>query len=169
MLDSTFGGLFRLNTAIVRICEFLISLLLAAMVVALACSVVWRYFLNSPIVWSEDFSLLCLVWMTLLGAPIGMRGGHIAADFIPQALPRLVARRVALLTSLGVLFVAMTIVIYGIPFVQQGMARIVPSIDWLSFGYVYLSLPVGFALLLPLCVEGILRPFVGPQVAEESA
>lgn len=169
MLDSMFGGLVRLNTAIIRVCEVLISVLLGAIVVALACSVFWRYFLNSPIVWSEDFSLLCLVWMTLLGAPIGMRGGHIAADFLLQSLPGLVARWVSLLTSLGVLFVALTIVIYGIPFVKQGMARIVPSIDWLSFGYVYLSLPVGFALLLPLCVEGILRPFVALQTAEESA
>lgn len=154
-----FNMLTRLNSIIAQVCSAILLILLAIIVVTMFSAVVWRYLLFSPITWSEDLSLLCLVWMTLLGAPCAMRGGHVAADGLVTALPDGLARWISVLSNVGILFVAIIIVIYGVPFVKQGMARIVPSLDWLSQGYIYLALPVGFGLICSFCIENIFRPF----------
>lgn len=166
MLKRAFSGLVLCNTLIIKACEATITVLLAVMAGLLFCAVVWRYFLNDPISWSEDFTLVCLVWMTFLGAPVGMRGGHIATDFVLHKLPESWSKILSVLANVGVLFVAITVIIYGVPFVKQGMARIIPSMDWLSHGYSYLALPVGFALIVPLCIENIFSPFVQTRITE---
>ncbi len=151
--------LFRfLNTWIRRICTVIVTGLLVAIVVILFGSVFWRYFLNDPVSWSEDAALFCMVWMTLLGAPVGLiRGEHVAVDTLLNALPARLARTLMVAINGVVLTTAVTVIYYGGPFVRQGMARIIPSMDWLSQGYVYLALPVGFGLLAPICIENILR------------
>ena len=166
MLRRMYYGLVRCNTVIIRICETVLTGLLVAISVLLFGSVIWRYCLNDPISWSEDFTLLSLVWMTFLGAPVGMRGGHISTAFIPDNLPQSCSKWVSVIANAGVLFVAVEVLVYGIPFVRQGMARIIPSMDWLSQGYSYLALPVGFALIVPLSIENILSPFVQTRMAE---
>jgi len=166
MLQRAFNRLVQCNTLIINTCEILLAVLLAVIGVLLFCAVFWRYILNDPISWSEDVTLLCLVWLTFLGAPVGMRGGHIATMFIPDKLSKSWAKWVSLCVSAGVLFVAVTVIVYGVPFVKQGMARVMPSMDWLSHGYSYLALVVGFALILPLCIENILSPFVQTRMAK---
>jgi len=161
-------GLGKINDGVCRICSALLIVLLSAIVIILFGSVFWRYFLNDPITWSEDAALLCMVWMTLLGAPVGLRhGGHVATEMVLQALPGQLITWLRAMISLVILATAAVVVYYGVPFVKQGMARIIPSMDWLSQGYVYLALPVGFALLLPICLENFLHPFapavVGPK------
>lgn len=152
------AGLGRLNDGVCRVCTALIMFLLVAIVVILFGSVFWRYVFNDPISWSEDAALLCMVWMALLGAPVGLRrGGHVAMEMMLNMFPPQVIKGLRALISLIVLATAVVVVMYGGGFVKQGFARIIPSMDWLSQGYVYLALPVGFALLIPICLEDILR------------
>ena len=160
MVGAAITGLGWINDGVRRICSWLLIALLVAIVVILFGSVFWRYFLNDPITWSEDAALLCMVWMTLLGAPVGLRqGGHVAMEMLLNAFPAAAIRWLRVLINLVILGTALVVVFYGAPFVKQGMARIIPSMDWLHQGYVYLALPVGFALLIPICLENILSPF----------
>jgi len=156
-----FRGLGRLNDWVCRICTTLIMVLLSAIVVILFGSVFWRYFLNDPISWSEDAALLCMIWMTLLGAPPGLRqGSHVAMEMLLYAFPQPVLKVMRAVISLVILTTAAVVVYYGGPFVKQGMARIIPSIDWLSQGYAYLALPAGFALLIPICAEQLIQSLI---------
>ena len=162
MTGLLFRGLGRLNDWVCRICTTLIMVLLSAIVVILFGSVFWRYFLNDPISWSEDAALLCMIWMTLLGAPARpsprqpCRHGDVALR-IPSTRS---LRSCEAVISLVILTTAAVVVYYGGPFVKQGMARIIPSIDWLSQGYAYLALPVGFALLIPICAEQLIQSLI---------
>lgn len=161
MVERVVTGLRRINEWVCRACSALLVALLAAIVVILFSSVFWRYTLNDPISWSEDAALFCMVWMTLLGAPVGLRhGGHVALEILLDMFPGPVIRGLRALISLIVLATAAIVVFHGAPFVRQGLARIIPSMEWLSQGYVYLALPVGFALLIPICLENFLRTFV---------
>ena len=130
---------------------------LALIVAVLFASVVWRYVLRDPLSWSADAALLFLVWMTLLGAPVGMRGGHVAVTGAVDVLPLAAARWMLAAVNAAVAVTALTVVWFGIALARQGMARIVPSIDWLSQGWIYAALPVGFALIVPVAVENVLR------------
>ena len=168
MFVSLINALDAFNAVVTRFCNALLVGLLTSIVVILAGSVFWRYFLNDPITWSEDASLFCMVWMTLLGAaPALRRGEHVAMDAIIRAFPDFFIPVFKIIINGVVLTTATAVVYYGFPFVTQGMARIIPSMDWLSQGYVYLALPVGYSLLIPICVENILRAISG-QPAQET-
>ena len=150
-----------LNTFIWKICVFLQMILLSMIVLILFSSVYWRYFLNDPISWSEDAALLCMIWMTFLGVPVALRSGdHVAMEIVLQKF----SDRTTAILRVGIGFVILSTsfiaVYYGTAFVNQGMARIVPSMDWLSQGYIYLALPTGFLLMIPIGFENILKPFV---------
>jgi len=160
-----------MNDKIISVCELLISGLIAAIVVVLFASVVWRYVLFNPISWSADAALICVVWMTLLGAPVGMRGGHVAVTGAFDFMPKAVQPWMNALINLSILASSAIVVWYGISLTIQGTARIVPSIAWLNQGFLYGALPFGFALLIPLCIENILKPFGygGDPIAENTS
>jgi TRAP-type C4-dicarboxylate transport system permease small subunit len=169
MFQLAYNGLVRVNDLIVRVCGILIGGLLAVIVSVLFYAVLCRYFFSSPISWGGDFTLLALVWMTLLGAPVGMRNGHISTEFVLDIMPPFMTRLMNAVIGLAVLFVSVLVLVYGFALVEQGMARIVPSMDWLSQGYFYLCLPVGFALVLPLSLERVFVPFLGASSNRQDA
>lgn len=148
-----------MNDKIISVCEVILIWLISAIVIILFASVVWRYVLFNPISWSADAALICVVWMTLLGAPVGMRGGHVAVTGVLEFMPKFIQAWMVALINLAILASAAVVVWYGIFLTIQGTVRIVPSIEWLNQGYLYGALPFGFALLIPLCIENILKPF----------
>ena len=165
-MTAAFGALVALNSALARLCTVMISALLGVIVLTMMLSVVMRYVFTSPLTWSDDLSLICLVWMTMLGLAAGMRAGHLAIEGVVGALPHTLARLVGVAVHGAVLLLAILVAYYGIAFVRQGMARIVPSMDWLRQGYIYAAIPAGFALTVPFCLEGILSPFLAPPDRE---
>lgn len=54
--------------------EKLFAMLLGAlMLFSLAAGVLYRYVLSTPLVWSDEIAMLCLVWITFLGASMGVK------------------------------------------------------------------------------------------------
>lgn len=162
MLVRLFGRLVALNTFLIKACAAVIAALLGGIVVVMIVSVVMRYGFGSPFSWSDDLCLIFLVWMTLLGLVVGMRPGHLAVEGVLHLLPFGLGRLVMLATQLAILAMSVVVMWYSLAFVQQGMARIVPSMDWMRQGYIYAAIPVGFALVIPASIENALRPFVSP-------
>jgi TRAP-type C4-dicarboxylate transport system permease small subunit len=82
MLDKLIDGYCRLLTA-------LIVALLAGMVVLVFGNVVLRYVANSGITVSEELSRWFFVWMTFLGAVVGLREhAHLGTDMLIGRLGR---------------------------------------------------------------------------------
>lgn len=151
----------RISAFNARLCSFLTNLiggLLAAITVILFFSVVMRYAFNNPVTWSEDSAKILLVWMTLLGAPAGLRStSHVSVELLTERLPDRAKRIFQLLGFVIVMYVSWIFVAYGFRFALQGMRRIVPSLAWLPFGFAYLALPVGYALMMLICIELLLK------------
>lgn len=64
------------------------NLLLTAIVFVTVMQVFLRYFVNSPTSWSEEISLLFLIWYGLLTVAIAIRRNeHISITFFRDALP----------------------------------------------------------------------------------
>jgi len=73
----------RIIDGICRVIEGLMVLLLAVMVVLVFGNVVLRYGFNSGIVVSEELSRWGFVWLTFLGAIIGVKeGSHLGTDML---------------------------------------------------------------------------------------
>src|ERR1051325_957395 len=77
-----------------RRAENLVALLFAVMFVAFILQIVFRYFFNFPVGWTTELTLLCLLWMVLLGSAFVLKEREeIRFDLIYSAAgPR--ARRV---------------------------------------------------------------------------
>ncbi len=157
IIEWTYRSMSKINTQLCRILTYTIGSVLAAMAIILFASVILRYVFNSPLPWTQDVLNILMVWMVLLGAPVGLRAGsHVAIESVVEKLPALMQKVLKIIVILIIAFVSWQILRYGWAFAMKGMRRIVPSLDWLRFGYVYMALPVGYGLLLMITLEQLL-------------
>jgi TRAP-type C4-dicarboxylate transport system permease small subunit len=91
----------------------LIALFLAIMVVLVFGNVVLRYAFNTGITVSEELSRWLFVWLTFLGAIVGLREhGHLGVDTLVKRLPPL-WRKVCLVASLVLMLFATWLLLRG--------------------------------------------------------
>jgi TRAP-type C4-dicarboxylate transport system permease small subunit len=82
--------LTRVNARLSRGCAYLSVAGLIAIVAIVAWQVFGRYVLNSSPTWTETLALVLVLYVTLLGAAVGVRdAGHLGMDsllaFVPEA------------------------------------------------------------------------------------
>jgi C4-dicarboxylate transporter, DctQ subunit len=92
-----------------RRAENLVAAMFAVMFVAFILQIVFRYFFNFPVGWTTELTLICWLWMVLLGSAFVLRESEeIRFDLIYSAAgPR--ARRV-----MGMVMGAALVVLYGV-------------------------------------------------------
>jgi len=131
--------------------------LIAGMVVLIATQVCFRYLLNEPLAWTEEVARHLMVWSALLGAAVAYRRkGHLGMDILVMHLPRRWQRRVEIvLQALTIAFFGL-LVIHGIPLVERTMRQLSSAIR-IPMGYIYMSIPVGSALILLFAIERLIR------------
>src|ERR1700759_11005 len=73
----------RLNDIVGMLVEFPAALLVAAEVVVLLMGVIWRYVLQTPLVWSDELASILFLWLPMLGS-IGAprRGGQMPMNAV---------------------------------------------------------------------------------------
>ncbi len=161
MTEKGRRGVIRAASALAafngRMCTVLsgvIGAILAVICAILFYSVVMRYALNRPVTWTEDASTILMVWMVLLGAPIGLRSGaHVSIEFLVEKVSGGARTALRLIALAVTAYVALMMVRHGWLLAVRGMRRIVSTMEWLPFGYAYAALPVGYALMVLVCVE----------------
>lgn len=140
-----------------RLVEWLLALVLAALVVIGTAQVVWRFVLESPLSWALESSVFLLVWATMLSGYVGVRrNAHLSADFLGlQMGPRARWRLQVLGLALSLLFVA----VYG-----WGSMAVIDAMDGIPFTALpitqpalYWSLPVSAVLMAVALVDRLSR------------
>ena len=133
--------------------------ILAFMSVVVFANVVLRYTTGDSLTWGEEVPRYLMIWLSMLGmGPVLRSGGHIAIENLQDAMPSRLAQALRVLVAiiLAVFFIVM--IRFGIDYVERTMVQTAPSTQ-IPMGYVYLALPLGFALaLLHLCL--IVRDYV---------
>jgi TRAP-type C4-dicarboxylate transport system permease small subunit len=160
-----------------RYCRFLTGLvvaLLAAMVVLVFGNVVLRYALNSGITVSEELSRWFFVWMTFLGAVVGLRErAHLGTDMLLGRLGRRGKRACLAVSQLLMLWVTWLIFSGSLAQTRINWTVEAPvsalSMAWLS------GVGVVFAVLTaPMLAIDLWRTLTGqiddalPALAQES-
>ncbi len=136
-----------------RIVNGVLALMLGAMTVLVFASVVLRYVMNSPVTWSEELASLLFAWITFVGAFVGFRSrSHIAIDTLVVFLPSPVRRAIARMVDVVVLGVLGLFVWQGVRLCTTTWGLEFPAME-ISRGYLYLSLPLGAALMIAAVVE----------------
>ncbi|MBN1105356.1 MAG: TRAP transporter small permease [Deltaproteobacteria bacterium] len=137
-----------LSLIVNRVCELGLVLFLSAMAVAVILEVIFRYVLNLPLFWTEEFARYCLVWSSLLGAAVAFkRGEHLAVAFFMDHLPERPRRFFA---GAALLFIALILAVMtwgGAQLVAITRAQISPALR-IPMAVPYLALPFGSGVML---------------------
>jgi len=143
---------------------------LVAMTGIIFTNVSLRYLTNESIPWADEVARYLMIWMTFLGAGLVLRqGGHVAITNLQDALPGVAQRvmRGAIVVLLMGFFAYMIWV--GQDYMSRMGRQLTPATR-ISFWYVYLAIPVGFALLmvhLALIAPRFVRAGQRPDSVEE--
>lgn len=117
------------------------------MTIVVFLQVIFRYFLIRPLYWSEEAARYLFVWISLLGAALGVhRHAHFGMDFFFKMLPPRGQRFLALLICLLMEIVVMVLLVQGLRLVQKTIDQHSPAME-ISMGWAYACLPVGAALM----------------------
>lgn len=115
---------------------------------AVFVQVVYRYLLNDPTTWLDEFATLCFAWMTMLGAAVVQRSdAHMSIEFFAQRMPR---RLQVVLYWLRMVLVAGLLVLLfwlGLDLTLR-MSFIDYSAMGISRGFLFATLPVCTPLIL---------------------
>lgn len=122
--------------------------ILAAMSLIVFANVALRYLTNDSLVWAEEVARHLMIWLTFVGVGMVMRaGGHIAIENLQDVLPAKAARVLRLAIVVAILVFCGAMIQYGIVYVERTMLQ-TTSATQIPFGYVYLAMPIGFALVI---------------------
>jgi TRAP-type transport system small permease protein len=147
--------------AFTRGLEVLMVLCLAVMLVMVFGNVVLRLLFNTGIDLSEEIPRFAFVWMTFLGAIVGMRRrAHLGVDIVVQLLPAL-GRRVCWAISQAVMLLCCLIIVYGTYLQHDIIAGNASPVAQLSMLWVFgVSYITGTAIAI-ICASNLLRLFTG--------
>ena len=138
-----------LRTLIDRAEGYLCGVLLTAVVTLLFFQVVMRVGFNLGIAWVEELARYAFVWFVFLGAARAARlGAHNRVAIHLKLLPPKVADYLLLLADL--IWVAFNLAMiwkaYEVISLMLRFPFTSPALGW-SMAYVYLIIPIGFALM----------------------
>ena len=153
--------------ALTRALEVVMVLCLVVMLVMVFGNVVLRLFFNTGIDLSEEIPRFAFVWMTFLGAIVGMRRrAHLGVDVVVQLLPAL-GRRVCWTISQVVMLVCCVYIVYGTYLQHDIIAGNASPVAQLSMLWVFgVSYLTGSAIGL-ICLSNLLRLIAG-KVADDA-
>ncbi len=149
------------DTVLLRLNRWTVIVILAAMAMMVFANVVLRFLTDASILWVEEVSRYLMIWLTFLGAGLVLRyGGHIGIDTLQDSFPRHAsAVRWAIFVFLLGFFGFMVWI--GTRYAALTWGQTTPVLQ-IPVGFVYLAMPVGFALLIVHLLL-MARPFIAKR------
>ena len=155
--------LSRLNEVLIKFAGGITILTMVIMAVVIPYEVAGRYLLEAMPSWSGEVATFSLVWLSMMGAAIGLKKGYqISLTAIIDRLPYRAARiaRVGSLCLMLVLLLTMTC--YGLQQTLINLPQISPALE-ISMALPYAALPAGFGLMLLVTIEDLAGMLLSPE------
>lgn len=143
------------------------GLSMAAIVGIMLVQVAARYLFGASLIWAEELCRYILIWQTFLLIGIAYSQGELVAlDMIGTRLPRPLRFLIRLIVSLPVCYFLYLLIETGLIHAGRFKSQTIPAIDFiwgsltgrpagLPVWWVYVSVPVGCAILLAHIVVGL--------------
>ena len=146
-MNILLGVLTKVDHILAKAEAAVLITLVAVMTVVVFLQVVYRYVLAQPLHWSEELARYLFVWLSILGATLGLqKRGHFGLDFFYRMFPDKGRRFLQFLIYLLMGGVILVILVQGIKLVQITMPQESPAMG-ISMGWAYACLPVAAALM----------------------
>jgi TRAP-type C4-dicarboxylate transport system permease small subunit len=150
--------LFRALLGVTKLLEAVGAIIILIAVILNVAQVVYRYFLVDPLSWTEEVMRYAMGWVTFLVAAAAVfRGEETTAGLFDNTKSVLLRRVLHIFKLACTAAFALVLVIYGFPF-ALGAARQLSSAAQIPMIYAYLSIGVGGALMIVMCIGLLFLP-----------
>jgi len=140
---------------------------LAVMTLIIGWQVFARYVLNASPSWSEQASLVLMIWYVSFAAAAGVREGfHIRITAFAESLPGPWPNRLQLVSHLIVALVGCAMAFWGGELIMRTWEHVIPTLG-ISRGFAYLPLPISGFLIALFALENILEQ-IHPAIAGDA-
>ncbi len=155
----------KFYAAFCRFEELLTLLLLAGITILVFISALMRSF-KMPLNWAQDVALVAFAWMIFTGSDVAIRGaGLIGIDIIIKNFPAPVRKGLDIVFKLIIIGFLCLLVPNGYAMTKQSWARQITTLN-ISYGWVYLSVPVGALLMIISTIIKLVERIVTPAGQE---
>jgi len=129
--------------------------LFAVMSGAVLLQLAFRFLFNNPLMFPEEVSRFCYVWITFLGLSLATKTGEhirltLAVDALPGGLRRVVVAGTEILSAVILLGLA----VLGIRFMDFSRMSISPALE-IPMNFVYAAFPAGCLLAMVRLARGL--------------
>jgi len=132
-------------------------LLLSLMIIVVFLQVFFRYALGRPLSWSEEMARYLFVWLSVLGAALGIhKGGHFGLDLLNRALSETGKRSLRIVTAILTAVVVLVILSQGILLVEKTRFQESPAM-LIPMAWAYAALPVGAVFMAVHLLAAMLK------------
>lgn len=139
--------------------EYLVVPLVGVMTVVTILQVIFRYIVKGSLPWSEELARYLMVWVTFVGASIGVkRGAHVGIEALVLALPK---RAQIIVKYLGIVIsIIFCIVVFGasLGILQRQIAghQVSPAMR-IPMWWAYAAIPVGTFLMTVRFIQTLVK------------
>ncbi len=150
-----------------RIADALLSISavgLVLMTAIISWQVFGRFVLGSSPSWSEQASLILMIWYIFFAAAAGVRERfHIRITVLENMVSASTAHAVRMLVHAIVIACSLVLAVWGTMLVIEVWSHVVPSLS-ISRGFAYLPIPVSGLLMALFAAEHLLREWRGRPI-----
>ena len=125
-------------------------------------NVIFRYFLNLGITWSEEVATGCFVWSVFLGAAAGYKLQiHVGVDMLVNMCPPTMKKIITLIVDGILLFINGYITYIAVIYLSLSYKKPTPVLN-ISTAYISSSILVSFALMTIYSIVFLIRDCKAP-------
>lgn len=152
--QQSLDGLAKVATAVA-------SVMIVVLLVIFGWLVYGRYVLNATPTWVEQAALLMVVWITFLGAAVGVRRKtHLAVDFVRDTLPKPLRSLALLVSSCALLFFGAMLAWQGYDMFERTARREIPLIG-ISEGWRAVPVVLGGGMIFLFALDDLIAQLLG--------
>jgi len=138
----------RMVEALNRRVDVLTEVLLAVMVVVVFVQVIFRFFIQLPLSWSEEVARYVFVWIIWMGAATAVRErGHPGMDILTRSFSPKWQRLTEIAMSLLFVATLLAVIVTGFALAYANMSQPSPAME-LPMGIPYAAIPLSALIML---------------------
>ena len=155
---STFKTVWKkIDSLVFNLVKYACVLILAVLVAVVFSIFFGRYVLSSSPIWGEPLSLLCLVWMSLLGSALVVRKNeHLRVTMFDDKLGKKGFLATEILSFVCIALFSLFMIVYGAQLTMKGARNNMAGIN-VPYSVMYVAVPVTGVLNLFALIGEVLE------------
>ena len=162
-------ALVKFDNAAATVIRMIISLMLFVIMCILFVGVIFRYFLNSPIIWVDELATYLLVSISFLGGYIALRSDRLVkVTFVVDLFPEKIRKWIVLASDIIIIALLLLIGFYSVNMLSMNVVRIQKTVALrIPMMVFYCQIPIMVFLMLVRMVINVAAAF-NPNLLKDS-